>query len=911
MDIDPKNHLVIIKGKDCTAKVVRILKDGNRVSVTFNNGKAYPYLHRNVEYLTNPVRVPIQNTRVTVQGDIICDARAILQFGRWTKIFHQKGNTSCHLSSECSLQPMKNLEERSKDILAYYKDLADGTKLRTDDDTALLSSKFQNLHTVSKHTIFSRFLEGNLGDIPSNPKDDLPLIFPFSCNMSQKLAVQTALQNRACLIQGPPGTGKTQTILNLAANLLIRNMHIAVASNNNSAIQNVLKKLECYHFESLAAFLGSTKNRDEFVAKQNETPIQFPKLGESNEQSVRTEISRLNQELDTAFEAQNELARITQQIDAYRLESTHYDNLTATTREIDDVLPHWRIKLPAPKLLHLWLTLDRNNHQSFGKISELFHKIRILCAFGIQGWALLKLRSEEWLLLLRRAYYRLRIEELEQTKNRLNATLDNFRFDEKLSRLKSLSEKLLNHELSKRYNERPRKTFSPLSMRRDPKAFLTEYPIVLSTTFSIISCFSNTYSYVFDYVIVDEASQVDLLTGALTMACAKNLVVVGDPMQLPNVLSQTDRQRADLVKKNYDIPEYSHYEKHSLLSSIKAAAPRIPTILLREHYRCHPKIIQFCNQKFYQNELLIMTRDQGNQDVLKAYITTAGNHARGTVNRRQIDEITSEILPELLQRTTDIGIISPYREQVRLIRASIEDRTIEVDTVHKFQGREKSAIIISTVSNQSNDFVDNPNLFNVAVSRAQNEIRIIASNDLAEGRGNISDFIRYIQYQNCEIVPGRVRSVFDLLYSDYTEARLQFLRSRKRTSDFESEELALGVIEDILKEDVFQGYSVVTQFPLSMLIQDVTGMTPEEIAYAKNPWTRLDFLLYQKVDKKATLAIEVDGYMYHREGTLQHERDKLKNSILKQCGIPLLRLSTTGSNEHDLIRRHLQEALAG
>lgn len=60
-------------------------------------------------------------------------------------------------------------------------------------------------------------------------------IFPFGFNISQKQAVDKALENNLSIIEGPPGTGKTQTILNIIANAVIRGESVAVVSSNNSA----------------------------------------------------------------------------------------------------------------------------------------------------------------------------------------------------------------------------------------------------------------------------------------------------------------------------------------------------------------------------------------------------------------------------------------------------------------------------------------------------------------------------------------------------------------------------------------------------------------------------------------------------------------------------------------------------
>ena len=96
---------------------------------------------------------------------------------------------------------------------------------------------------------------------------------------------------------------------------------------------------------------------------------------------------------------------------------------------------------------------------------------------------------------------------------------------------------------------------------------------------------------------------------------------------------------------------YSYrFSTHSLLSSALKIWQDAPVTLLREHYRCHPKIINFCNQKFYHGQLIVMTKDHDEPDVLTMYRTTAGNHARGHLNQRQIDVIQREVLPRLHQQ---------------------------------------------------------------------------------------------------------------------------------------------------------------------------------------------------------------------------------------------------------------------
>ena len=403
---------------------------------------------------------------------------------------------------------------------------------------------------------------------------------------------------------------------------------------------------------------------------------------------------------------------------------------------------------------------------------------------------------------------------------------------------------------------------------------------------------------VYDYLIMDEASQVDIATGALALSCARNVVIVGDTKQLPNVVTDDIKAKAKAIFDRFNVSEGYQYT-NSFLQSILDVMPNVTQTLLREHYRCHPKIINFCNQKFYRGELIIMTTDKGEEDVLSVVKTVAGNHERNHYSQRQIDVIKNEIIPKYVSNPEETGIIAPYKNQVEALSKEITD--IDAATVHKFQGKEKEDIIISTVDDEISDFADDPYLINVAVSRAKKKLMLVVTGNVQSKEHNITDLIDYIQYNNFEVTESKIYSIFDYLYKQYTEERRVYLQKHKKVSEYDSENLMYSLIEDIISANNYSSLDVVCHFPLNMLIKNPKLLNEQECQYAMNPATHLDFLIYNRIGKKPVLAIEVDGYEYHKEDTIQASRDLLKNHIMELYEIPLLRFKTNGSGEREKI----------
>lgn len=900
--MDIREQLILIRGHDQTDAVASFRFSGETCEIVYTRtpDKIYRFQRKNVEVLPLRQFVAPEQVLVSIKGQSIGKVQEILDFGSYYRIAYNGMKHTTFRKSDVQLQTNCLSESQSKEIFQYFKETAAAVSLTTESGLNILSMQYDRIQQVGNDTVLACYLDPKAD--ASSPETPSTILYPFGLNQSQKTAVERALSSKISIIQGPPGTGKTQTILNIIANIVYNGKTVAVVSNNNSATHNVAEKLEKKNAAFLTAFLGSLSNKQSFLDAQTGTYPHMADWEMSHEerQHLTQEITTLSNELNTMLDAKNRIAEIEQEILQLDPEQHYFKEYYAT---YSNAPTEGLERLSSQKILALWMEFEQ--HAERETRWGLLQKLVIMFRFNRSVLKLFRRTPELVIPYLQDQFYRIKKQELDTEKKTLAHKLKSYAFDAKMDELTQKSLQLFRAELAERYSWKQARTFfTKNDFRGNSAVFTQEYPVILSTTYSIKGTLN--IDHIYDYLIIDEASQVDLATGVLAFSCARNLVIVGDLKQLPNVLTSEDIRVSDAIWKKYSLDERYHFSRHSLLSSALASWPNAPVTLLREHYRCHPKIINFCNQKFYQGQLIVMTTDHGEPDVLTMYRTSTGNHARGHLNQRQIDVIQQEVLPRLKEKNySHIGIITPYRAQAAAIRKQL-GTSYEVDTVHKFQGREQDAVILTSVDNVLTDFVDDPQMLNVAVSRAVHSLTVVTSQDPKNDQTNYGDLMRYIEYNNFAIVQSQVYSVFDLLYQGYAEQRRIHLQKHNRVSEYDSENLMYSVIQEVLSEEAFSAFRCAVHVSLATLVRNDAALTDTEWNYVRNPLTHVDFLLFRKMDKSPVLAIEVDGTRFHEVGSKQAVRDKMKNHILERCGIALLRLRTDGSGEDEKLRAALQ-----
>lgn len=896
------------KEKDITANVAFCAYNPltKKYDVTFQNGKIYTYNVQSIEWMRSPKWIDPKGYRIRHGEQVLFNIREIQEFkGRKTfwRIEYMDGRENSFDIDQLEISTSCLSHEETQSPWEYLRRVAECNELTREDGTVLLHEQYEKINFIDKNSAMATYLNPHRFTMKTFREPEL--IYPFGGNSSQFKAVKNAMMSQISVIQGPPGTGKTQTILNIIANLLVQDKTVLVVSNNNSATANVQEKLSSlqYGMGFLLAPLGKSDNKNLFI--ENQTG-KYPDLADWQinkeiQGNIRRHIGVISRELNDVFMKQERLANTRQELDSLEVEMKHFKQYCEETRlekRKTKTTHHQRSK----RLLKTWQ--ECYEYSLHNRKVSLWFKIKNRSILGFSDWKLYRKNLSAVVTEFQRLFYETKQAELEKEIAHLSDSLKGS--DKKMEDLKYKSLAFLQAKLFERYgNRNDRVVFSPSDLWKKPNSVMKEYPVILSTTFSSRSSLGT--DAMFDYVIMDEASQVDLAAGALALSCARNAVIVGDLKQLPNVVTEEMKNKTEAIFQASRLPEGYAYSGNSFLKSICSVISDAPQTLLKEHYRCHPKIIGFCNQKFYNNELIVMTEDHGEKDALMVYRTAKGNHKRELFNQRQIDVLLKEALPKMSEKgSDDIGIIAPYNEQVNMIRHTLNSSEIDVATVHKFQGREKDTIILTPVDDVVNDFSDDPYLLNVAISRAKKRLCLVVSGNEQPADSNIGDLISYIEYHNHEIINSEIYSVFDYLYGQYTAERMEFLKRHKKVSQYDSENLMYGMIQEIFKDFPELPLGVISHQPLNMLIRDPKHLNDEESRYAMNTATHVDFLVYHKITKKPLFAIEVDGFHFHKEGTKQKKRDQMKDRILERYGIPLLRFATTGSGEREAIVRTIE-----
>lgn len=860
--------------------------------------RVFNYNKGRLLYLSKPERIDIVDKGLYIQNKHITNVAELLRFtdGHHTfyRVTYTNGSVE-NLGGREVYVTRTPIDKIGSSLWDYLRKLADETGLMADDKTNLLSKQYELVDVKRDNVPLAQFL----GDKTKLRTYRLPkqVYYAFGCNTSQKKAVEAALTHQVSVIQGPPGTGKTQTILNIIANLLIAGKTVLVVSNNNSAVNNVAEKLEHEGLGFIVAKLGSVEKKEEFVAGQQPLPYMSSwhiDASSSVKQWVKDALNNVSQ----GFSAQLRQAELRAEYDALLKEATYNEKLATNSIDCD-----WLYSKSSSKIMEL---LGYYQIRQSKQIPSVFFRIKWALKLGLPMFSFLQKDVSDVIASLENAYYIVRKAEIEKELQSVESTLQSVDIKENLRLLGDYSLQILKNEIAEHYRTDTRTAFTIKNIKAKTEDLLREYPVVLSTTYSAKSCISK--DMVFDYVIMDEASQVDIKTGALALSCAMNAVIVGDDKQLPNVVSQEEALALQAIQLTYKVDDRYNEITHSFLQSCVEVFKDIPVTLLREHYRCHPKIIEFCNQHFYNGELVAMTDDNAEDNVLQVVQTVEGNHARGHFNQREIDVIVQEVLPQCAD-SGSIGIITPYRQQADEINKALGKDI--ASTVHKYQGRECDTIIMSMVDNEPTEFSDDPNLLNVAISRAKTHLYVVTNSNKMPKESNLAQLIDYVRYNNFEVRQSEVSSVFDLLYKQYTSQRLDFLANKSVVSDYISENLFYNTLMEAITALGLVHIDVLCHYPVVRFISDWSLLTEEEKAFASNRLSHVDFLIYNSLTKRPLLVIEVDGWYYHKRQGGQVTRDALKDKLLAKFGLPLHRILTTDTVNVESLKALLSSSLMG
>lgn len=436
---------------------------------------------------------------------------------------------------------------------------------------------------------------------------------------------------------------------------------------------------------------------------------------------------------------------------------------------------------------------------------------------------------------------------------------------------------VLRHEMAKKRAHKPLRQL----LQDIPSVVLKLAPCLLMSPLSIAQYLPANSSN-FDIVIFDEASQIPVWDAIGAMARAKQVVMVGDPKQLPptNFFDRADSSELDSDDVEGDL--------ESILDECLGAS--LPTLDLSWHYRSrHESLIAFSNHRYYGGGLVTFPSPVTDDRAVSFHYVN-GRYEKGgaRINQPEAKALVADVVarlksPGFLASKLTIGVVTFNSEQQRLIEdlldaerrkdpelevffSEVQLEPVFVKNLESVQGDERDIMYFSITYGPDLTGTLSMNFgplnrdggerrLNVAVTRARHELRVFSSL-----RGDQMDLSR-----------TKALGVRDLKhFLEFAERGARALAEAHQGSqgDFDSP-LEASVAAALHRK----GWQVHTQIGASNFRIDLGVVHPD------HPGSYL-------------AGVECDGATYHRAATAR-DRDKLREQVLRGLGWNILRIWST------------------
>ncbi len=285
--------------------------------------------------------------------------------------------------------------------------------------------------------------------------------------------------------------------------------------------------------------------------------------------------------------------------------------------------------------------------------------------------------------------------------------------------------------------------------------------IVTSTALS--SCSYYLDDSVFEVMIMDEASQVASFHSLLPLLKCKKFVLVGDRKQLQPIVEEKMGEKLNM----------------SIFNRLFDIYPNASTLLTTQ-YRMHKKIAEIASEVFYEGRLktskeaaerIVSIRGKKKHFFLNANVPTAfidtcdagyyedevGGSCANSKEAGYVAYVVSLFIKNNI-KPQSIGVVTPYIKQKLLIKSLLDEmniKNVEVDTVHKYQGREKDIIIVSfgrskkfVFPSYKLKFVENKTLVNVAITRAKKKLILVGDSKTLKRSSLLKNVLEKVGKEN-------------------------------------------------------------------------------------------------------------------------------------------------------------------
>ena len=661
-------------------------------------------------------------------------------------------------------------------------------------------------------------------------KEPSIILYDNKIDPYQLRVIYNALKYPTTYVQGPPGSGKTQTISNVILSCFYENRTCLVCSNNNAAVDGVFNKINLYYYNEKIKFpflrLGNKselRKALDYINELSKLEIDESKINLETLSSIKKENEYDNEKLANLLSNDDKrietLSYIEQSERLYQRLNNETSKVARTLKtKIEELekVAHTFKEITSEDVLNFFKPLKNND--------RLLRYINDICNLKI-----LKLKTPKY---------------------------------KKIIEICTIIDK----------EEGVKKFAEFLREDNNLKLLLDVFPIIFCTNQSIYRL--GTPAFKFDLAIMDEAGQCDPATSLIPISKCDNLLLVGDPNQLKPIVTFSKETNDELLNKyNIENKEIYNYFENSIIEVMKNADNITKYIMLRCHYRCGKKIIDYSNKRYYQNKLEVLNNTEGSLGFINV------NNVNGEKNKA-IDEALAVLNYIKDNQIKDCCVLTPFVEQSKLLKELFKKNNIDdvtAGTIHSLQGSEKNTIIFSPAITQytkrrTYDWVkNNSEIINVGVTRAKNRFIICGDKEQILKRSSysknddLSTLVQYVLNKGNIKIDQSNNTKVEIGYSNYSVYEDEFYKTLVHFCS------------------CYKNFEAKRNVRVKKLIEDM------KVDLTINKDYEFDLVLFDKKIFKSVpiLAFEVNG-SEHIGNINRIESDKIKSLIAKKLNIQLV-----------------------